>query len=126
MAPPESGVDRRLWPRVELDARVVISFTSVDELASGPLVNLSEGGAYIRTTRIKPVGTHLWVRISVESEGLVIETEGEVMRAISLEQADLRGVVPGMGIRFLTLRAADRDAIRRLVAAVLARGGAGA
>lgn len=99
---------------------MVISFTSVEEAVSGPLVNLSEGGAYIRTTKTKPIGTHLWLRIAVEDEKLIIEAQGTVARVISIEAADLHGVVPGMGIRFTNLGSKDREAIRQLVSAILA------
>ncbi len=116
----KSSADKRLWPRVSLEARVAISYPTLEELVSGPLVNLSEGGAYIRTTAPKPEGTRLWLRVSVSEGELNFETRGEVARIVSSQEARETGLTPGMGIRFLDLEPETQASIRRIVEAALA------
>jgi len=113
-----SGAERRRWPRIKLDARVVIAYPDVEKLVTGPLSDISLGGAFIRTGALKPIGTVLTLKVMVTKDDLEFEARGKVVRTVTIEQARERGSVPGMGVAFEDLTDQSKAALERLLAAV--------
>ncbi|MBN2361391.1 MAG: PilZ domain-containing protein, partial [Deltaproteobacteria bacterium] len=78
--------EKRLWPRVKLDARVVVSYPNLEQLVSGPLSDISLGGLFIRTPAVRPVGTQLTIKVIARSEPLEFEARGRVVRIVRPEE----------------------------------------
>lgn len=116
-APEPSGAERRRWPRIKLDARVVIAYPDVEKLISGPLSDISLGGLFIRTAALRPVGTRVTLKVMITREPLEFEVRGQVVRTVSVEQSRDTGATPGMGIQFEDLGGETRAALERLIAA---------
>jgi Tfp pilus assembly protein PilZ len=107
--------DRRKWPRVALEAQVALSSASIEDLVSGPLLDISVGGLFIRSRTVKEIGTEVTLRIDVPAEGVRLTARGIVIRAITLDEA--RGVV------FTALDEHARATLERLIEAAIATDG---
>ena len=86
-------------------------FGSVNEFLSEYAMNLSEGGVFIRSAEVLPVGTRVSLRFSVIVDDFeIIEGKGEVVRAVEKDTSD----TPGMGVVFTELTPESRDVLARL------------
>ena len=72
--------------------------------------DLSVGGAFIRSDLLFEVGEELQLDFAMP-DGRQIRARGKVVR-VARDSGD--DVIPGMGIQFVALTDADRDAIRAL------------
>lgn len=114
--PTAAEGDQRRWPRVKLDARVVVSYPNLVQLVSGPLSDISLGGLFIRTPSVRPIGTPLTLKVIARDETLEFEAHGRVVRVVRPEDAGPDGLpVPGMGIEFDKLMPETRSALKRLI-----------
>jgi uncharacterized protein (TIGR02266 family) len=73
--------------------------------------DLSVGGAFIRSDLLFEVGEELQLDFALP-DGQQVRARGRVVR-VARDSGD--DVIPGMGIQFVALTDADRDAIRALV-----------
>jgi len=84
-------------------------------------MNISQGGMFIKTEEIKPVGTVLSFEFSLSDNFKLIQGLGEVMwvreKTISPEQPR------GMGIKFHDIDAKSRELIRTMIDRHLSEGG---
>jgi Tfp pilus assembly protein PilZ len=115
--------DRRRWPRVELQAQVSLSSPSIDDLVTGPLLDISIGGLFIKSRLVKDLGTEVMLRIDVPSEGVQLEARGIVVRAITPDEAAETGRSSGMGIVFTAIDQQSRDILAQLIEAALSANG---
>lgn len=81
------------------------------------VVNVSYTGCYLRTPEPAPVGSRVRVSITVPPElGADPVAADAVVRWINPERAPVTSAVPpGMGVQFITLAAAARPALVRLL-----------
>lgn len=107
----EPEEDRRTTPRVSLEAD--IGFESESNFYTGFSGDVSDGGLFLATYDVLPIGTRLSVSF-VLPEGHQVMTRGEVtwVRAADGIDSDLH---PGMGIAFEALSKRDQEAIRRFI-----------
>jgi type IV pilus assembly protein PilZ len=103
------GSERRGAQRAEL--MVQIEYSTVDEMFSEFTRDINEGGLFIETNTPRPVGTEITLRFALPGGEGVIETSGLVVRSSAVGHGDL----PGMGVEFDELSAADRVKIDRIV-----------
>ena len=114
--------NRRRFVRVPIRARVALSSPTVRDLIDGPLHDISEGGLFIKTTARRRIGTPISIRIVVPSDDVTLELNGQVVRAVSVEEGLRYDHPAGLAVMFTELDQATRLALRRLVeAAVSAR-----
>ena len=106
----ESNLDRREFPRKRL-VRELGVFTD-DNFYSGFSEDISEGGIFVCTHELLPVGTH--VQLSLELPGgHKLEAGGRVCWL--RDPHDPVAVAPGMGVQFDALGAADAEAVREFM-----------
>lgn len=114
-APPPAvrADDRRASPRALMD--VEITFTSDDNFYAGFSEDISDGGIFVATYDLAPIGTRIELEFTLP-DGHVVHTHGEVrwLRDLRDESEDVR---PGMGIQFRELLPEDALAIAEFVAA---------
>lgn len=97
--PPESaGSHRREHSRFAVDLDVTVG--SDHNFYAGFAENLSAGGVFIATHKLKPVGSRIELSINLP-DGLKVRAFGEVrwVRVFN-EQSD---TPPGMGVKFLEI-----------------------
>jgi Tfp pilus assembly protein PilZ len=92
----------------------------VDDLVSGPLHDISEGGLFIKTKAQRPVGTPISIRIAVPAEQVSLELQGKIVRTVSIEEARRNGQPAGLAVMFTSLSDSTRNTLQRLVQAALA------
>ena len=110
-ASPADGLGRREHRRYE--TRIRVRFGSLEALMEEYSHNLSHGGVFIRTSNPKPLNEKLKIILAhpVTQEEMILD--GEVVRIVTVEEAQKTGQPPGMGVRFDNL---DKFAIDQLQA----------
>jgi len=89
--------EKRQSPRVRTCLPVRYGYVTLDRTAVAE--NISEGGLYIRTNQVLPVGSQIAMEIEFP-ERTVVQT-GEVLWAIRVPQHMAATLICGMGIRFV-------------------------
>lgn len=90
-----------------------IGFSSDSNFYTGFTRDISEGGVFVATYNVFPVGTVMELELQVPDTGAPIQVKGEVRwSAEANEDSDGH---PGVGLRFLDLSEADRRRIDRFV-----------
>ena len=103
-----SADNRRSHPRFAVEVEVGIH--TDHNFYAGFSENLSEGGLFVATHRIQPVGSLVEISITVPSSEQPIRARGEVRWLRSYNEAS--DAPPGMGIRFVELDVASSESIQ--------------
>jgi uncharacterized protein (TIGR02266 family) len=105
--------ERRNHLRAELEAEV--SLESETNFFMGFSEDISEGGLFVATYDLLPVGSQIQIELALP-DGYVVRAIAEVRWVRDLrDESD--GVSPGLGLRFVELQPTDRDAITQFVQA---------
>jgi uncharacterized protein (TIGR02266 family) len=110
--PPESGRSQRESTRRRIELEV--SFLSESNFYIGFTENLSEGGVFVATYLVRPLGSlvELSLRLLGRDEPLSLRGEVRWLRVYS----PTSDAGPGMGIRFHSISEADRADIAAFLA----------
>lgn len=119
MKKPATGRrDMRKFDRRAAELAVMVSSRRGGEKAKGGITldsaDVSEGGAFLRSDLLFEIGETLQLEIPLAAG--VIKVTGRVVR-VSQTAGDDVGGGPGMGIEFLDLATADREKMRKALAA---------
>jgi uncharacterized protein (TIGR02266 family) len=108
---PAPGAEHRRAPRmgVELD----VSIGSDHNFYAGFTENMSEGGIFIATHLLKPIGSIVEISIFLPESEKEVRGKGEVRWL--REHNEANNVPPGMGIRFVELAPGSLDAINEFL-----------
>lgn len=98
MAPQSEGGRRREYSRFHVDLDVTVG--SDHNFYAGFAENLSAGGVFIATHKLKPVGSKIELSVNLP-DGMQLYAEGEV-RWIRVFN-ELSDTPPGMGVKFSDL-----------------------
>ena len=98
---------------VRVKVELEIKFSSVHNFYAGFVENLSAGGIFIATYKLRPVGETVAFEVTLPGCETPVSGVGEV-RWVRQPHED-SDVGPGMGIRFMTLNLGSAEAIRRYV-----------
>ena len=108
-----SPADRRRFPRKAL--KVDVTFESETNFFQGFSANISEGGLFIVTHDIQPIGSEVDVEFFLPDEDKEsIRTRAEV-RWVREYDTFKPEVDPGMGVRFLSLDDRARTRVERFM-----------
>ena len=104
--------------RREGGARVTVEI-DVDLGTYGPyalsrLENVSIGGAFLTSEKLRPVGTVLKLRFKLPGDDEPIEAEGEVMWTYAQRGNSLVNN-SGIGVKFTQILQSDRDRIKTFI-----------
>jgi uncharacterized protein (TIGR02266 family) len=111
MSQSPTGEQRRKHSRVELETEV--TFEGPNNFYTGFSEDISEGGLFVSTYDIRPIGTKIEVSFSLPN-GHIVNVNGEVrwLRDPVDPDEDSR---PGMGIMFEELLPEDRSAVEAFI-----------
>ena len=104
-------IERRTTARA--DMCVDVGFLCDACFYAGLSADISEGGVFVSTHVLLPLGTELTLTFALP-EGHEVTTAG-VVRWLSDPQAQQDAGTPGMGIQFRALRSTDLSVIREFV-----------
>jgi uncharacterized protein (TIGR02266 family) len=109
--PRVQGEEMRASPRARID--VAVSFESEDNFYQGFSEDIGDGGLFIATYDLKPIGSIIDIELTLPS-GHIMRASAEVRWLRDLRD-DCEGVSPGMGLAFRELLPEDRRAIGAFV-----------
>jgi uncharacterized protein (TIGR02266 family) len=111
-APPPAEAKPERHHRVKMQAQVDLG--SESNFFTGFSTNISDGGLFIATVNMVPLGTEIDVKFSLPS-GEKIEVKGKVrwLREINDRSPD---IFPGLGVQFVDLTPEAQKSIHRFVA----------
>jgi len=112
LAEKRSSKENRACKRIALQTEVHMG--SASNFYTGFTGNISEGGLFVATYSVFPIGTRISLEFSLPDEGPAIAVQGEV-RWTSDPTPDGDGHV-GLGLQFLDLAEEDRQRIEHFVA----------
>lgn len=113
ISPPEKDKKPvRISPRVAMQAS--IDFGSDDNFYNGFSSNISDGGVFIATVNVKPLGTEVDLSFSLPT-GAKIEAKG-VVRWVREVNDKIPDSFPGMGVEFRGLAASAQQSINDFIA----------
>lgn len=107
------AAERRRSPRVDLETDV--TFESASNFFTGFMEDISEGGLFVATYNLQPLGTKMDLRFTLPN-GQVVQVEGEV-RWLRDPRDENLDAPPGMGIMFGEIAPEDREAIQAFIEA---------
>ncbi|MFH1807735.1 MAG: PilZ domain-containing protein [Pseudomonadota bacterium] len=109
--------DKRRYPRAP--AQGIAAYVWLNEKLSSAIVeNISAGGLFFRSPRPPELGTTVRVRLVQPGLKQAIEMTGTVVSTISPKDALAANQVPGAGVRFNKVPAAERERFDHLLAAL--------
>ena len=100
---------------VRHDVEIEVSLESESNFYMGLTENLSEGGLFIATHLVKPMGTEIEVSFKLPHVAEAIKAKG-VVRWIR-EYSETSDAMPGMGVRFERIAPEEVEQIRQFLAA---------
>ncbi len=92
-------VERRTHPRYETVFKV--RFRDEEAFLEEYGKNISKGGMFIKTKKLKDPGTIVHVAITLPLTGEVAEADARVVHVVDEEVARSCGIPSGMGVEFL-------------------------
>jgi uncharacterized protein (TIGR02266 family) len=116
-----SGDATRRYPRYEVE--IWVDFTTIDLVTSSYVLNLSEGGVFVKSDRPLPLDAEVDLVLTLPT-GSMIKAVGRVVWNHDLAKEaphDSRG---GAGIRFVDMPDGDRALLRDYVASLAGSAGA--
>lgn len=100
---------RRQAPRI--DVEVEVGFNDQHNFYVGFSENISEGGLFVATYDLKPVGTEMVVKFTLP-DGQEVETTGVVRWVRDPRDNQSSETPPGLGIQFEALSDSQKQTIR--------------
>lgn len=107
----ENGVENRIMPRAAVE--VCIDLSSEHNFWTGLTMNISEGGVFVATHKIVPVGTTLGVEMTLPGDAEPVMALAEVRW--SRDYTGNPDAPPGLGLQFVSLEPCAVDRIRAFV-----------
>lgn len=111
-APPTS---RRACERVDIELHV--DMHSEHNFFAGFSSNISEGGIFIATHQLRPVGSHLEIEITLPSDTTTIAARA-LVRWIREYNDSADAESPGMGLEFVDLSDESKSRIQAFIESV--------
>lgn len=115
LAATPTGAEAQQRKAERHDVEVAVDFDSDSNFYAGLTQNISAGGLFIATHRIKKVGERVHLKFSLPGTAKPIECETEV-RWIRENSSLLRtDSATGMGVRFIDMAPSDAEIIQKFL-----------
>ena len=102
--------EKREHPRAV--AKIEIEFKEIIDFVTSYLLSVSNGGLFVKTDDTCPMDSIVFLRFTMPGDTQPIEVEGKVV----WRNMGRKGYFPkGMGIKFLKLKDADNEKIKKFV-----------
>ena len=101
--------DRRQHPRV--DTNIEIIFREAGSLIRSYMVNVSNGGLFIKTEHPLPLDAQIGMRVTLPDDDEAMEIRGKVVWT----NAKSKSFPQGMGVQFTEIAPAHKEKIRVFV-----------
>jgi type IV pilus assembly protein PilZ len=105
--------ERRRDPRYSV--HIAVDCQTREMFVSNYVTNISKGGVFVRTDTPLPLYSEIVLTLALPGSERKIAARGKVAWTYDVRKEDGR-LVPGMGIKFLDMSPADREAIEECLA----------
>ncbi len=105
---PKSG---RKHARVNLGMLVQVNVDTIAAFKQDHCANISEGGMFLRTDELRPIGSSLFFQFTLKDGGALIEGMAKVVRVVEQPGPEPRG----MGVEFESLLEPSLSIVKALV-----------
>lgn len=109
--------ERRLHPRTQI--QIEVNYRSLDALYENPVLDISQGGMFIRTESPLPLGTEISLEFVIPGQDQTIQSKGLVVWRHESTHSRISSQKPGMGIRFIQMEPQDLKRIKAYVEQIL-------
>jgi uncharacterized protein (TIGR02266 family) len=107
----DNSAEKREHPRAVV--KIEIEFKDIMDFISSYMINISNGGLFIKTDDAFPLDTIVLLRFTMPNDPQPIEADGKV---VWCNTKGGKGYFPkGMGIKFLRLNSDDAEKINKFV-----------
>ncbi len=96
-----------------IDVTLEVTLSGPHTFFSGFTMDISQGGLFIATHRVFPIGTELMLELTLEGENIEVLTE--VVWVRNMTHSDISGESPGMGLKFIDLDQRSLEIIDQFV-----------
>ena len=86
---------------LRVDVEFEVTLTGPHSFFTGFTMDISEGGVFVATHRIFPIGTELRINLRIGDDRLDISSKVIWIRTV--ESSKISGQEPGMGLKFINL-----------------------
>lgn len=90
-------------PREEERLKIRLKFPDRDKFARLYERELAKGGIFLKSPQLKPIGTAVEIHLLPKGTELGLRLIGQIIHVVSVDDAELMGSPPGMGVRFTDL-----------------------
>ncbi len=98
-------------PREDERLKIRLKFPDRDRFARLYERELTKGGIFLKSPQLKPIGTDVEVHLLPVGTSEGLRLVGQIIHVVSVEDAELLGSAPGMGVRFFDLDDEKRQLI---------------
>ncbi len=105
--------DKRIEPRFGKVYKVV--FDTPEHLMEEYTQDISKGGIFVLTENPPAIGTYVSMQIIIAETGESISAEGEVVHVVSLDQAEMNGANPGIGVQFTSFPGGGKEVLEKFI-----------
>jgi len=88
-----------------------VEFRFQEDICRGYVTNLSQGGAFLVTRELFPVGSNLSLRLKLPDPAGLIVIQAKVVRRRPEVSSSRGGKTPGVGVEFISL---DTEAAQKI------------
>ena len=112
LAPSPDSVPRR-FARIKLAAQIIVSGEGLSAVTPFQTKDVSEGGVFIYTHDLLPVGTRVDFTLVLGEKTASIRGRGEVVRVVTEDDPDAQG--PGLALMFVDMPPEEQARIHHLL-----------
>jgi uncharacterized protein (TIGR02266 family) len=119
------GMDKRKSPRVMVKVVIVsaddaiikllLDYPDSEAYLYDYSTNLSEGGIFLKTTEVIPIGKYISVKFTIPNDINLLEATGIVKWITTEKEASLNNVSQGVGIEFLHIKEETKKIIKSFI-----------
>ena len=105
-------------PREDERLKIRLKFPDREKFARLYERELTKGGIFLRSPQLKPIGTDVEVHLLPAGTEEGLRLTGQIIHVVSVEDAELMGSAPGMGVRFFDLDEVKRRRIDAYISGI--------
>ncbi len=119
------GMDKRKSPRVmvkvvivsadDATIKLLLDYPDSEAYLYDYSTNLSEGGIFLKTTEVIPIGKYISMKFTIPNDINLLEATGIVKWITTEKEASLNNISQGVGIEFLQIKEETKKIIKSFI-----------
>lgn len=97
------------------DIRLLLDYPDSEAYLYDYSTNLSEGGIFLKITEPIPIGKQVSIKFTIPNNINLLEVTGIIRWFVSVEEAQLSNISPGVGIEFCNMSQETKQVIKNFI-----------